>query len=95
MNDILTAAYDNWFYIFVTVCLMIIAFCQGSIISIKRHIKHLNEHSDWLKSWGLDWRGIALNLYVEDQNWSDDLKADLKRVAARVKEETDGQRDNL
>ena len=90
MSDILTAAYDNWFYIFVTVCLMIIAFCQGSIISMKWHTKHLNEHSDWLESWGLEWRDIALNLYVEREEWSDDLKADLKRVAARVKEESGG-----
>jgi hypothetical protein len=74
---------------------MIIAFCQGSIISMKWHIKTLNEHLAWLKSWGLEWRDIALDLYVEDRNWSDELKADLKRVAERVKEESDGQRDNL
>jgi hypothetical protein len=95
LQTITTYIAENWFLITVCILLPILGFLKGSLMAMKWHITDLESHRDWLQSWGLEWRDIALNLYVEDQEWPDDLKDDLKRVAARVKEETNGQRDDL
>lgn len=60
MQEILTAAYDNWLLIFLVAVLIVLSFCQGYIISAKRHIADLDRHLEWLRSHADDWRTVAM-----------------------------------
>lgn len=91
MQDILAAAYDHWQLIGAVFLLMCLAWVQSGLIHVRQHIKSLNEHSAWLRSWSDDWRDIALGYAVDESDLSDDLISDLKRVSARVKAERESK----
>ena len=93
MQTIITYAAENWPLIICGISLLIIAFCQGGFGPMKRHIRDLEEHRGWLQSWGEGWRDIALGAAIDREDLSDDLIADLKRVAARVKAEREKKKE--
>jgi hypothetical protein len=67
--------------------LMLISFLFGAVREVNKHNVSLRSQVDWLRSWGLDWRDIAMECSVNEEGLSDDLIVDLKRVAERIKAE--------
>lgn len=60
MSDIWTYFMDHWLLIFIVAALIVVSFCQGYIISSKRHIADLEHHLEWLRSHADDWRTVAM-----------------------------------